>query len=274
MRHLQAMFFSKPVKVSPKAEADGVDNGLKPEMDVPEEDYTISAELIQAIKEQYLEKRESPSWPNGLKKRKFEEGEDEEDGEEKAAVVTFTPSVHFSFPSSSLIQKINAAKRENSRRNDEIDKEKEKEREEKEREEKEVPLIASRLPLAQCGMSSATKNRCADLCLRLIRQFSDYKAKVDSAAASHCLSRSKVQAPPTTASTTAPLPANVPEPAADLNPLDASLPQAACQLLVHITRDREVRDHFESVGGVHQLIVTIPPFEGQCVSVLPTSCVS
>jgi hypothetical protein len=269
MRHLQAMFFKKPVSATSQADAkDGIDsNGVKQDTDVPEEDYTITAELIQAIKEQYLEKREGSGWPNGYKKRKFEEGEDEQDSEEKAAVVTFTPSVHFSFPSSSLIQKINAAKRENSRRNDEIDKEKEKEREEKEKEEKEVPLIASRLPLAQCGMSTATKKRCADLCLRLIRQFSDYKTKVDSVATSHILSRCKVQTP----STTAPLPAaaTAPEPAADPNPLDASLPQAACQLLVHITRDREVRDHFESAGGVHQLIATIPPFEGQCFFILP-----
>ena len=269
MRHLQGMFFSRPINASdtPAAQDEVDSTDLKPEKDLGEEDYTISSELIQAIKEQYLEKRETSSCQNGFKKRKFEEGEDEEDSEEKAAVVTFTPSVHFSFPSSSLIQKINAAKRENSRRNDEIDKE--MQREEREREEKEVPLTISRLPLAASGLCTATKKRCADLCLRLIRQFSDYKNKVDSAAAAHSLNRSKellrttsVPLPATSSTTPATAPTTAPEPVADSNPLDASLPQAACQLLVHITRDREVRDHFESAGGVHRLIATIPPFEG------------
>ena len=45
--------------------------------------------------------------------------------------------------------------------------------------------------------------------------------------------------------------------------LDSSLPQAVCQLLAHVTRDKDVRDYFENCGGVHRLITTIPSFEGE-----------
>ena len=60
MRHLQGMFFSRPINASdtPAAQDEADSTDLKPEKDLGEEDYTISSELIQAIKEQYLEKRE------------------------------------------------------------------------------------------------------------------------------------------------------------------------------------------------------------------------
>ena len=144
--------------------------------------------------------------------------------------------------------------------------------------EQEIPLI---LPLALSGLTTAMKIRCADLCLHLLQQFSDLKNSVDTDRDGRTLrghtenSEGEVTVPLTviTLSSTHPALSSdppTPTPTAPASPLpvplDASLPQAVCQLLAHITRDSGVRDHFESIGGVHQLITTIPPFEGTFLS--------
>jgi hypothetical protein len=45
------------------------------------------------------------------------------------------------------------------------------------------------------------------------------------------------------------------------NPID-TIPQAACQLLVHTLREEEVREYCKSLGGSHRIMTSIPPFEG------------
>ena len=123
----------------------------------------------------------------------------------------------------------------------------------------DLSMADSRLPLAACGLSTAKKARCADICLRLIRQYSDYKHKIDAQTTFRAMSKEKATPTPSPSSPALPSPI----------PIDSSLPQAAVQLLVHVTRDKEVTAHFERSGGVHALISTIPPFEGTYV----TSCI-
>jgi hypothetical protein len=225
-----------------------------------EEDYIIPSSLIQEIREQFLEKKQTFNRPTNIK-RKVDDIIDDDEGvnRDDGSLVTFTPGAKPSFSSTSLIHKINAAQRENAKRKKEIDLEDEEER--MKEKEKELPTLSARLPLAACGLSTATKKRCSDLCLRLIQQFSDVKNKADAEAISKLIAHSTETSDPSVV----PASASVPTPDSVIDatlPLDASLPQAACQLLIHVTRDCDVRDHFDSMGGVRQLLTTIPPFDG------------
>ena len=131
--------------------------------------------------------------------------------------------------------------------------------------------IIRHFPLASSGLDIAMKIKCVDISLNLIQQYSDLKNKINAASLSALNSMevdsdSKVHGSvPSTTSVTQT--GTVPVPVPSIVPvspiLDASLPQAVCQLLVHLTRDRLVRDHLEGCGGVHRLITCIPPFEGK-----------
>ena len=135
-------------------------------------------------------------------------------------------------------------------------------------------VIIRHFPLASSGLDIAMKIRCVDISLNLIQQYSDLKNKINAASFS-VLSTIKADTengsvPSTTSvkgtgtfSVPAPVPVPVPAIVPVSPPLDASLPQAVCQLLVHLTRDRLIRDHLEGCGGVHRLITCIPPFEGK-----------
>ena len=138
-------------------------------------------------------------------------------------------------------------------------------------------VIIRHFPLASSGLDIAMKIRCVDISLNLIQQYSDLKNKINAASFS-VLSSIKADTDngsvPSTTSVkgtgtfSAPVPVPVPAIVPVSPPFDASLPQAVCQLLVHLTRDRLIRDHFEGCGGVHRLITCIPPFEGKN-SVIP-----
>ena len=231
-----------------------------------EEDYIIPSSLIQEIRGQFLEKKQIFSRPTSMK-RKFDDSIDDDEGVDRddGSLVTFTPGEKPSFSSTSLIHKINAAQRENAKRRkeldleDEVDRIKEKEEEKEKEKEKEIPVMSAKLPLAACGLSTATKKRCSDLCLRLIQQYSDVKNRADAEAISRLVAHSTETTDPSATSAIAPTPDS---PVDASQQLDASLPQAACQLLIHVTRDCDVRDHFEGMGGVRQLLTTIPPFDG------------
>ena len=225
-----------------------------------EEDYIISSSLIQELREQFLEKKQTLNRQTNIK-RKVDDIVDDDEGvnREDGSLVTFTPGAKPSFSSTNLIHKINAAQRENAKRKKEIDLEDEEKRIKEK--EKEIPTLSARLPLAACGLSTATKKRCSDLCLRLIQQFSDIKNRADAEAISRLIVHSTETSYPSAVPANASVP--TPDSVIDANlPLDASLPQAACQLLIHVTRDCDVRDHFDSMGGVRQLLTTIPPFDG------------
>ena len=183
------------------------------------------------------------------------------------------------------------------------DKEKWERRESKESKEiKEINIMSQlcALPLAFSGLDLKMKKRCADLSLKLLQQYSNLKNKIDndkllklSATTTTSISTSTstsilesdpqsmiidtntvpesingtntatTTAPPvTTTDATTPVPPTS-TPQRGTMDLDSSLPQAVCQLLAHVTRDKDVRDYFENCGGVHRLITTIPSFEGE-----------
>lgn len=229
-----------------------------------DEDYIIPSSLILEIREQFLEKKQTFSRPSSSK-RKIEDTAVDEDELiiDPGEVTTYTPGAKPSFTTTSLMHTISAAQRENLKRKKALDLLCEEERIREK--EKENPTLTSRLPLAACGLSTATKKRCSDLCLRLIQQYSDVKNKADAEA----ISRVTAHGTETTDPLAVTASASTPEGLSDSNlQIDASLPQAACQLLIHVTRDSEVRDHFEAMGGVRQLLTTIPPFDGAYVTLL------
>ena len=227
-----------------------------------DEDYIIPSSLILEIREQFLEKKQTFSRPSSSK-RKIEDTAVDEDELiiDPGEVMTYTPGAKPSFTTTSLMHTISAAQKENLKRKKALDLLCEEERIREK--EKENPTLSSRLPLAACGLSTTTKKRCSDLCLRLIQQYSDVKNKADAEAISRVTAHGTETTDPSAVTASTP----TPEGLSDSNlQLDASLPQAACQLLIHVTRDSEVRDHFEAMGGVRQLLTTIPPFDGTYVT--------
>ena len=229
-----------------------------------DEEYIIPSSLILEIREQFLEKKQIFNRPSSIK-RKIDDNADDDDELiiDPGEVMTYTPGAKPSFTTTSLMHTISAAQRENLKRKKELDLQDEEDRIKEK--EKESPTLSTRLPLAACGLSTATKKRCSDLCLRLIQQYSDIKSKADAEAISRIIAHGTdtTDSSAVTASVSTP----TPEGLSDSNlQLDASLPQAACQLLIHVTRDSEVRDHFDSMGGVRQLLTTIPPFDGTYVA--------
>lgn len=120
-------------------------------------------------------------------------------------------------------------------------------------------LIENRMPLAASCLDITMKKRCVDISLSLIQKISDNKKK----AAEPDSGKSSIDGQnPTPTPTPTPVPTSA-EATPSLTPtLDTTVPQGACQLLIHVLREEDVRTYFKGVGGAHRIMTSIPPFEG------------
>lgn len=201
-------------------------------------DYAVSLDFIQELKDEFLDKKDSVVSYKRKRKLAAVDLDDTDDTSGEDVRNPYGMRGKYAFHASYI-----ASKKANSAAGEDID---------GGVGGHDVAMTDSRLPLAVCGLSAAKKERCADICLRLLRQYSDYKHKIDAQTTLRAMHKEKAAPTPSPATPALPTPI----------PIDSSLPQAAVQLLVHVTRDRDVRMHFERSGGVHALISTIPPFEG------------
>jgi hypothetical protein len=136
--------------------------------------------------------------------------------------------------------------------------------------DEEVTLIEYRMPLVVSCLDIAMKKRCVDISFSLIEKISNErksKALTENIKSGlDGITFAPITVPMETAIPSDASSAPVPAPAVEAvklipNPID-TVPQAACQLLIHVLREEEIRLHFKGLGGAHRIMTSIPPFEG------------
>ena len=285
---------STTTEVDPSTSGDDIEGikigGLKPSAEESNSDsdsngelkYVITPEVIISLKKEFVDKT-----PRSLLGKKRTAEECEKAGEEIFPMMPTSMGISNTYvsrmrtPSDPLITEFpkaaNGFPRVVVRGVHGEDEEEEGEGEVGGEKEGVACPIGRHLPLASSALSTAMKIRCADLSLNLIQQHSSLRNRAGAKSFSQltaipsnpddltvavpgsCADASPAPSLTGTGTAAAPIPAAL----SLSHPLDVSLSQAVCQLLVHLTRDKLVRDHLEGVGGVHRLITSIPPFDGK-----------